>query len=84
MKNFILASITAVLMVACGTTKEIKEDQSLLNGNWELASASFSKDLTKDFKEGLPTLTFDSAENLAVYGYDGCNRINGRAVLKKK
>lgn len=83
MKNFILASITAVLMVACGTTKEIKEDQSLLNGNWELASASFSKDLTKDFKEGLPTLTFDSAENLAVYGYDGCNRINGRAVLKK-
>ena len=63
--------------------KEIKEDQTLLNGNWELAGASFSKDLSKDFKEGLPTLTFESAENLTVYGYDGCNRINGKAVLKK-
>lgn len=83
MKKFILASIFALLLAACGTTKLIKEDQSLLNGNWELASASFSKNLNKDFKEGLPTLTFDSTENLAVYGFDGCNRISGRAVLKK-
>lgn len=80
----LLPFISAVLLVAsCATKKEIKEDQTLLNGNWELADASFSKDLNNDFKEGLPTLTFDSTDNLAVFGYDGCNRINTNATLKK-
>ena len=72
-----------VFLMSCAAKKEIREDQTLLNGTWELAGANFSKDLAKDFKEGLPTLTFDNAENLTVYGYDGCNRINTRAVLKK-
>ena len=83
MKKIFLLLTTATLIVSCAAKKEIKEDQSVLNGNWELAGASFSKDLSKDFKEGLPTLTFENAENLSVYGYDGCNRINGKAVLKK-
>ena len=83
MKKIFLLLTTAALIVSCAAKKEIKEDQSVLNGNWELAGASFSKDLSKDFKEGLPTLTFENAENLSVYGYDGCNRINGKAVLKK-
>lgn len=75
--------LSAAFLLSCAAKKEIKEDQSLLNGNWELAGADFSKDLAKDFKEGLPTLTFDSSENLKIYGYDGCNRINTNAVLKK-
>lgn len=83
MKKVFVFLTLASLIVSCAVKKEIKEDQSVLNGNWELASASFSKDLAKDFKEGLPTLTFESAENLSVYGYDGCNRINGKATLKK-
>lgn len=83
MKKIILCCLTGVLLTACAAKKEIKEDQTLLNGTWELAAASFSKDLTKDFGSGLPTLTFDSSENLSVYGYDGCNRINGRAALSK-
>ncbi len=81
-KIFLFLALTS-LIVSCAAKKEIKEDQTLLNGTWELAAASFSKDLTKDFKEGLPTLTFDNSEDLAVYGYDGCNRINTKAVLKK-
>lgn len=83
MKKIFLLLTAATLIVSCAAKKEIKEDQTVLNGNWELASASFSKDLAKDFKEGLPTLTFESTEDLTVYGYDGCNRINGKAVLKK-
>ena len=83
MKKILLLLTTAALFTACAVTKEIKEDQSLLNGTWELAKAGFSKDLTKDFNEGLPTLTFDSSENLSVHGYDGCNHISGQAVLKK-
>ncbi|SEH96634.1 Heat shock protein HslJ [Paenimyroides aquimaris] len=83
MKKIILYCLTGILLTACAAKKEIKEDQTLLNGTWELAAASFSKDVSKDFKEGLPTLTFDSSENLSVYGYDGCNRINGRAALSK-
>lgn len=83
MKKIFLLFTVATLIVSCAAKKEMKEDQTLLNGTWELAGASFSKDLTKDFKEGLPTLTFDNAENLSVYGYDGCNRINGKAVLQK-
>jgi len=83
MKKLLPFLSAAILLTSCAVKKEIKEDQTLLNGNWELASASFSKDLSKDFKEGLPTLTFDSTDNLAVFGYDGCNRINTKATLKK-
>lgn len=83
MKKIFLLFTVATIIISCAAKKEMKEDQTLLNGTWELAGASFSKDLTKDFKEGLPTLTFDNAENLSVYGYDGCNRINGKAVLQK-
>mgnify|MGYP003482401692 FL=1 len=83
MKKLLPFLSAAILLTSCAVKKQIKEDQTLLNGNWELASASFSKDLSKDFKEGLPTLNFDSTDNLAVFGYDGCNRINTKATLKK-
>jgi len=83
MKAIILYFSATLLLSSCAVNKEIKQDQSLLNGHWELAAASFSKDLAKDFKEGLPTLNFDSSDDLKVYGYDGCNRINGKALLKK-
>lgn len=83
MKKFILLFLSGVLLTACAAKKEIKEDQSLLNGTWELAKADYSKNLTKDYPEGLPTLTFDSSDNLSIYGYDGCNRINTKATLKK-
>lgn len=84
MKKIFLFLTLGILITSCATKKEIKEDQNLLNGTWELAKASFSKDLTKDFKEGLPTITFDNSENLAIYGYDGCNKINTKALLKKE
>lgn len=84
MKKIILFLSLTVLFASCAAKKEIKEDQSLLNGTWELADASFSKNLLKDFSEGLPTLTFDSSENLSIYGYDGCNRINSKATLQKE
>ena len=84
MKKIILFLSLTVLFASCAAKKEIKEDQSLLNGTWELANASFSKNLSKDFTEGLPTLTFDSSENLSIYGYDGCNRINSKATLQKE
>lgn len=83
MKKVFLLLTMALFIVSCAVKKEIKEDQTLLNGNWELATASFSKDLSKDFKEGLPTLMFESANDVSVYGYDGCNRISGKVVLKK-
>ncbi|MBA5793827.1 META domain-containing protein [Flavobacterium sp. xlx-214] len=83
MKKFLSIVTAAVLVTACAAKKEIKEDQTLLNGNWELAKASYSKDIAKDYPEGLPTLTFDSSDNLSVFGYDGCNRINTKATLKK-
>ena len=50
MKKIFLLLTAATLIVSCAAKKEIKEDQTLLNGNWELAGASFSKDLSKDFK----------------------------------
>ena len=83
MKKLFAFLSLAALTVSCAVKKEIKEDQITLNGTWELASASFSKNLAADFKEGLPTLTFDSSENLSVYGYDGCNRIRTKATLEK-
>src|SRR5690606_14609564 len=83
MKKIFLLLAAPILIFSCAAKKEIKEDQTLLYGTCELAGARLSKDLAKAFKEGLPTLTFENAENLSVYGYDGCNRINGKAVLKK-
>lgn len=77
-----ILSLVAVT-TSCAVKKEIHEAQNNLNGTWELAAANFSTNLNKDFKEGLPTLTFDSSEDLAVYGYDGCNRIRTKADLKK-
>src|SRR5690554_8004621 len=77
-----ILSLIAVT-TSCAVKKEIHEAQSNLNGTWELAAANFSTNLNKDFKEGLPTLTFDSSENLSVYGYDGCNRIRTKATLEK-
>ncbi|HLW63330.1 MAG TPA: META domain-containing protein [Flavobacterium sp.] len=80
-KVIVLLTLTA-LVISCAVKKEIKEEQNTLNGTWELASANFSKNLTADFKEGLPTLIFDNSENLSVYGYDGCNRIRTTAKLQ--
>lgn len=82
MKKLIMF-LSLASFIACGTQKEIKQDQTILNGMWELASASQSKNLTKDFSEGMPTLTFDASENLAMNGYDGCNHINTKAEIKK-
>src|SRR5690554_7692145 len=82
MKKLFAFLSLAALTVSCAVKKEIKEDQITLNGTWELASANFSKNLTADFKEGLPTLIFDNSENLSVYGYDGCNRIRTTAKLQ--
>ncbi|WKW47241.1 META domain-containing protein [Myroides sp. JBRI-B21084] len=86
MKKLFLPFLVAILFFSCSVKKQVfsqKQDQTVLNGNWELALASFSANLTKDFPEGLPTITFDGTEDLSVYGYDGCNRLNGKAVLKK-
>lgn len=85
MKKIILLFVFAAFMscATTNTTKEIKEDQSILNGMWELAAATQSKNLAKDFTEGMPTLTFDASENLAINGYDGCNYIKTKAELKK-
>ena len=83
MKKLLALLIFITAITSCAVKKEIKEDQSILNGKWELASASFSKDLSKDFKDGLPTLNFENTNELLVYGYDGCNRINTKATLKK-
>ena len=63
--------------------KVIKENQSTLNGTWELFETTYSKNLSKDFPEGIPTLTFDASENLSINGYDGCNYIKTKAILKK-
>ncbi len=79
--GFILSLV--ILTTSCAVKKELIEAQDTLNGTWELAAANFSKDLKKDFKEGLPTVTFDRSENLAVYGYDGCNWIRTKADLQK-
>src|SRR5690606_29210735 len=84
MKKLFALWTLVFLTISCAVKKEIKENQTTLNGTWELASASFSKDLSKDFKEGLPTLTFDSSENLSIFGYDGCNRIRTKATLQKE
>lgn len=83
MKKLFALWTLVFLTISCAVKKEIKENQTTLNGTWELASANFSKDLSKDFKEGLPTLTFDSSENLSIFGYDGCNRIRTKATLQK-
>lgn len=72
---------TLTFLISCASKKEIRQDQTALNGLWELAEASYSKNLTKDYTEGLPTLNFDATEDLAVFGYDGCNRINTKAKL---
>lgn len=84
MNKLLVFLSAAILLVSCAAKKEIKEDQTLLNGNWELAKASYSKNLSKDYPKGLPTLTFDSSDNLSIFGYDGCNRINSKATLKKE
>lgn len=86
MKKLFLPFLVAILLVSCSIKKQVfnqKQDQAVLNGNWELAAAGFSANLDKDFPEGLPTIKFDGSDEIKVYGYDGCNRLNGKAVLKK-
>lgn len=84
MKKLLLLTL-ALACTGCATRlqKELKEDQTILNGMWELVAATQSKNLEKDFPEGMPTLTFDASEDLAINGYDGCNYIKTKAELKK-
>src|SRR5690606_12603484 len=85
MKKLITIIAIALTFGSCATkfNKEIKENQSVLNGIWELSSSSFSSNLSKDFGNGLPTVNFEYTDNLKVFGYDGCNHFNGSAEVKK-
>ena len=80
----IVSILLGAVLIGCKAKKEVAQQQDVINGTWELTEQSGMKDLIKAYPEGLPTLTFENASGLMLYGYDGCNNIKTKATLKKE
>ena len=74
-KNSLMMMFLAVILFSCSSTKNTKS-VSKLDGSWELNYIMGAPGVAAMFKDVVPTLTVNSAEN-QVSGNNGCNSYSG-------
>lgn len=73
-QTFIGIVFTAAV-VSCGSTKEVDPIAIITSTNWELKSINGKNAAEAGFAQGVPTITFTTANK--VMGKGGCNSYSG-------